>query len=475
MEKKKASRLKLARRLVASVGLAFAVLAFAYPAELGGPFSYFAKLQFGQLTAALVSAGTLYAVPLLALYAVLTALFGRFFCSFICPLGAALDLAGALRMKARPKRFGYRPWSAWRAVVPALALVLFWAGLTLPFGLLEPYSVLASRSLFWGGPSLVLAAVLASGYFLGRGFCNSLCPTGFLLSLFARLSPRRLAITKKCLGCGRCGRVCPASCADPASRRLDFGRCILCLECLSVCPNGSLRYLKAPVALETGPARRGFLKRAGLGAAAGAAFVTPEALRLKVIRTRLPDGQRPVLPPGSLSLARLNAHCTLCHNCVRVCPNQALVPCPDGIPGLVGKPFLDAYRGFCQYDCVECARVCPTGALVDLDVSRKHVLRLGLVHLHRLECIVVKNGTSCGACAELCPTGAVDMLPGPSGRVEPTLERHLCIGCGACQYACPVRPVSPIWVVGLPYQDFMASPPRVSHVADEVPAEEFPF
>ncbi|MDR1313912.1 MAG: 4Fe-4S binding protein, partial [Deltaproteobacteria bacterium] len=453
MFKKKAFRLKFARRSLATAALAFFLLAFMYPDKLGGPLSVLAKLQFGQVAAALVSAGALYALLLFALYAALTALFGRFFCSFMCPLGAALDLAGALRKLARPRSYSFKPFSPRMAAVPLAALALFWLGATLPFGLLEPYSLLASRSLVWDGPPVLLLAVLASGYFFGRWFCNCLCPTGFLLSLFARLSPRRLAMTGKCVGCGRCGKACPASCADPEGRTIDYGRCVLCLECLSACPNGSLKYIRAESSPEPGPVRRAFLKKAGLGALAGCAFATPEAPRGSGLPDFAPDA-RPVLPPGALSLARLNAHCTLCHTCVRVCPNHAIVPSPGGGPLLLAKPLVDAYAGFCQYDCVECAKACPAGALVDVTVEQKHVMRLGVVRLDLPECIVVKNGTSCGACAELCPTGAVDMMPGPSGRVEPTLDTALCIGCGACQNVCPVRPVAPIQVSGLPYQDF---------------------
>ncbi|MDR3153474.1 MAG: 4Fe-4S dicluster domain-containing protein [Deltaproteobacteria bacterium] len=472
MKDTKASRPRNVRRALAVAALAFFVLAFAFPERLGAPLSFAAKLQFGQATAALVSAGALYAVALFAAYAALTAVFGRFFCAFLCPLGAALDLAGALRMKARPRNYAYKPFRAWRIAAPALALALFWLGASLPFGTLEPYSVLASVSCLWEGPSLVLMAVLASGYFYGRGFCNSACPTGFLLSLFARIPGRRLAFTEKCLSCGRCGKACPASCCDPGKRAIDRARCVLCLECLAACPNGSLRYVPKEAAPEAGPVRRSFLRKAALGVLAGAAFATPEGARGRA----LPDPEPPpLLPPGALSLARLGAHCTHCHTCVRVCPNHAIAPMTEGGPGLWGKPAIDPYRGFCQYDCVECARACPAAALTDLDVVVKHHLRLGEVRLNRLECIVVKNGTSCGACAELCPTGAVDMGPGPSGRDEPLLEPRLCIGCGACQYACPVRPQSPIWVIGLKYQDSLGSTPPVSHAEDETLAEEFPF
>jgi ferredoxin len=471
MPRSRASFLSLARRIVASSLLGLFVVALAFPPGLDGALEIASKLQFGQALAALFSAGALYAVLVVTAHAVLTALFGRLFCSFMCPLGAALDLVQALRRKAAPARRPFRRLPPGLAAVPAVALALFWAGLTLPFGTLEPYSVLSSRSLVWGGPSLILLAVLASGWLFGRGFCARLCPVGLVLSLFARLSRRRLAISSGCLRCGRCARACPASCADPEMGALDYGSCVLCLECLAACPNGSLRYVGDAPAAEAGPVRRSFMRKAGLGALAGAALVTPDSLRAWA----LPDAPPPLLPPGALSLARLNAHCTLCHTCVRVCPNRALAPARGGGPQLLGKPVLDPFQGFCQYDCTDCCTACPAGALTDLDVGRKHVLRLGRARLDRLECVVVKNGTSCGACAELCPTGAVGMGPGPSGRDEPILEESLCIGCGACQHACPVRPDPPILVEGLAYQDALASRPRVSHEADLEMVEEFPF
>jgi ferredoxin len=109
-----------------------------------------------------------------------------------------------------------------------------------------------------------------------------------------------------------------------------------------------------------------------------------------------------------------------------------------------------------------------------MTVEAKHTHRIGLASLERLECVVVKNGTSCGACAELCPSGAVRMADGPSGLLEPVLDQSYCIGCGACQKACPVRPAAAITVSGLVVQQ-TAKTPVVLEIPDEVLAEEFPF
>jgi polyferredoxin len=464
--------LKWMRRIIACSLLSLLILAFFFPYSLIDFWEILAKLQFGQIVAALFSAGALYALILFVIYVVLTFLFGRFFCSFLCPLGAFMDLVNVLRQKARPKKYSYKPFSYFQLLIPSIVIVLFWIGVTIPFAHLEPYSVMTSVSLVHAGPSLILMAAVVSSYFYGRGFCNFFCPTGFILKLFALMSVRRLKLTSKCVSCGRCEKVCPARCVNFKEKSLDFSRCVLCLECVSVCPNGSLRYEKETLVEKPSPVRRSFLRKTALGTLAGGAFLTPDVLRIKSV---WPPSPTPILPPGALSLAHLNAHCTLCHTCVKVCPNHALVPSRYGGPGLLDKPILDPYVGFCQYDCVECTRVCPTGALANLTVDQKHVYRIGRVHFHRNECIVVSKGTSCGACAELCPTGAVVMGPGPLGRDEPVFFKHLCIGCGACQTACPVRPVSPIWVVGLRFHDMMASPPPIVHREDEVMEEEFPF
>jgi ferredoxin len=284
-------------------------------------------------------------------------------------------------------------------------------------------------------------------------------------------SPIHLKIGDDCLGCGACERVCAASCVDGTNKALDRGRCLMCLDCLAVCPNGSLTW--GPIPAAPAASRRSFFGRVALGALAVGSYLAPETLRAKTFGQ--PQGDCvPVLPPGALSLAHFGAHCSACHACVRVCPNQALVPSDCVHPALWGHPVLDAYQGFCQYECVLCTQICPTGALTPLTVEAKRQTRLGLVAFDRLECVVVKNDTSCGACAELCPTGAVSMAPGPSGREEPHVRENLCVGCGACQQACPVRPVSAILVDGLLTQQTAALPVRVK-IEDAVLTEDFPF
>jgi ferredoxin len=459
--------LTIVRRIIAWGLLPLVSLALAFPESWEPLLTRLPKLQFGQMAAGWFSAGTALAVPVLVM-GLLTIVLGRFFCGWLCPLGASMDLVRLLREKIRRGRLSYVPDRPWRSLIPILIWGAFWIGVSIPMGELEPYAVVAAAPTVW----LVVLAVSA---WRGRAFCNSVCPTGWLLKLLSTKTLLALKIDPAgCRGCGACQRACPARCVDHERHLVDTGRCLLCLECAAVCRFRALSYGRpqAP-AKEIGaadPRRRGFLRLAGAAALAGGSWLSGEEARLGVLG---PPEATPILPPGAFSIAKLAAHCTSCHTCVRVCPNGALDSSHEGGAILLSKPVLDPYQGFCQYDCVLCGLVCPTGALTPLTPEVKRTSRIGLAALTLSECVVIKNGTSCGACAELCPTGAVSMREGPTGLLEPRLDPAYCIGCGACQNACPVRPISAITVTGLSIQQTAATP-VVVEIPDEV-LEEFPF
>ncbi|MDR2386649.1 MAG: 4Fe-4S binding protein [Deltaproteobacteria bacterium] len=408
------------------------------------------------------SQGALSASLIFLSLALLTVIFGRFFCGFICPLGAFMDLTIFIGSKIKPAPFSFKPNTFYRLIIPALLLLAFWLGLAFPYNYFEPYSLLVS------GHGLLLIIIILA-LLKGRVFCDVLCPPGLLLKLLSGSGLFGLKFKQNsCLSCGACQRVCPTSCLNSSAKSLDRGRCLLCLECAAVCPNGSMTY-----GLITRPpaGRRHFLKLASAGALAAGAYLTSPELRVRTFGQAPPA---PILPPGALSLAHLNAHCSLCHTCVSACPNGAIQPSHSLVPVLTAKPLIEPYQGFCQYDCLICGQVCPTGALRPLSLEAKRLTRLGLAQLNRPECLVIKNRTSCGACAELCPTGSVRMAPGPSGQDEPTMNTDFCIGCGACQKACPVRPIAAIVVAGLTIQQ-TAKAPLTLETPDLSLSEDFPF
>jgi formate hydrogenlyase subunit 6/NADH:ubiquinone oxidoreductase subunit I len=102
--------------------------------------------------------------------------------------------------------------------------------------------------------------------------------------------------------------------------------------------------------------------------------------------------------------------------------------------------FSGKNPGKCEYNCHRCSSICPTGALRKLNRAEKKRCRIGMAYFYSNTCLAYQEGKSCGACQEHCPTSALTMIPGPKGATIPSVNQDLCIGCGNCEYACPVDP-----------------------------------
>lgn len=181
------------------------------------------------------------------------------------------------------------------------------------------------------------------------------------------------------------------------------------------------------------------------------------------------------MPPGALDFERFTSKCTACQLCVSNCPGFVLKPAglQYGLSGFL-QPRLDFNSGMCEFDCVRCSNICPNGALEPLKVERKRRLQIGSAEYFRKRCVVVTDRTFCGACAEHCPTGAVHMVDWEEGLTIPKVEPELCIGCGACEYICPVRPDKAIIVSGNKKQG-QAKAPSIKQVKNHLKGQDFPF
>jgi formate hydrogenlyase subunit 6/NADH:ubiquinone oxidoreductase subunit I len=109
---------------------------------------------------------------------------------------------------------------------------------------------------------------------------------------------------------------------------------------------------------------------------------------------------------------------------------------------------MDYGTAFCEYECNVCSQVCPTAAIMPISLAVKKETQIGQVRFLRDRCVVVTNGTACGACAEVCPTHAVYMVGHKDGLTIPETDVDVCVGCGNCEYACPVLPGKAIYVEG---------------------------
>ena len=452
---------------------------------------WMAKLQ---LLPALL-AGNLIAIAVLV---VLTLVFGRLYCSVICPLGVMQDGFAALGRKARRNRYSYSPArNILRYTFFGLFIIALILGVGSIFGLIAPYSAygrivtnLLQPVWAWGNNllaswaanhdsyafyevdvwmrslvsvviaavTLVLIAVLA--WRNGRTWCNTVCPVGTLLGFLSRFSLLKPVIdTSKCINCGKCARNCKSSCIDPKNHAIDYSRCVVCFDCIGSCSTGAISYRrpssrKAEKTAEKPDdnGRRAFM---AVAVTAGTAAVAHAQVKvdggLAIIQDKkIPARTTPVLPPGAVSWNHITHHCTGCQLCVAQCPNGVLRP-SGNIESLM-SPVMSFERGYCRPECTRCGDVCPAGAIHKFTREDKTAIHAGHAVWIKQNCIVETDNMSCGNCARHCPVGAITMMPrdpaNPDSLKIPSVDAEKCIGCGACENLCPARPLSAIYVEG---------------------------
>lgn len=442
------------------------------------------KIQFGP---ALLS---LSAVTIVALI-VATLIFGRLYCSIICPLGILQDLFNWISKKAnKKKKYGYKPNNPILRWGTLAAVIIAWlVGFTFLVGLVEPYSAFGRmatelfKPLYALGNNLLaiisektgsyrffkvaislqsvsafvvalLTLVLIGhlSYHHGRTWCNTICPVGTLLGFVSRFSFLGIRINKdKCNHCQACQRKCKAYCIDSANQQIDYSRCVECFDCIDACRQNAIEYGPVKCSLSVKPkggkqdavvtdsvdeSKRQFLKSTlAIAALVPAAIKAKETTAIKTKRT-------PMSPPGSISHKNLLQHCTSCHLCVSKCPSHVLKPAglEYGIGGIM-QPVMTFDQGYCNYDCTLCSQVCPNGAIKPLTAEQKHKVQPGRVVFNKDICVVNVQRTSCGACAEHCPVQAIHMVPFEGGLTIPETTPELCVGCGGCEFICPVKAV----------------------------------
>lgn len=493
---KKGKILKLTRRILAMiffVGITLLYLDFTGTAHryLG----WMAKMQFLPALLAL-NAGVI------ALLVVLTLVFGRIYCSVICPLGVMQDGFAWLGKKSRRNRYSYsRPRNVLRYTMLVLMTAAVVAGIGSFVALLAPYSAygrIAQGFLapLWGwgnnllarwaesrdsyafysvdvwlrsgitlGVAAVTLAVLALlAWRNGRTYCNTICPVGTLLGLMSRFSWLAPVIDKsKCTSCGLCARNCKSSCIDSKNHTIDYSRCVVCLDCIGKCSQGAISYSRrrksAAAVMESGEGKKvDGSRRRFLAATASVAVIAAAEAQEKVIdgglaaitEKKRPHRKTKIVPPGAKGIRNLTSHCTACQLCVSACPNVVLRPSSD--LETMMQPESSYERGYCRPECTRCSHVCPTGAITPITAAEKSAIQIGHAVWVKENCIPLTDSVECGNCARHCPAGAITMIPSKPGDGKspkiPMVDTERCIGCGACENLCPSRPYSAIYVEG---------------------------
>lgn len=447
---------------------------------------------------------------------VCTLLFGRVYCSVICPLGVMQDGFNFMARKVKKNRFRFVKESRWlRYPMLAIFIILMVVGLNGIAILIAPYSAygriatnllqpvfLWINNIFAGiaeransysfyhvdvwmksGVSLAVAiATLLVVAFLslrrGRTWCNTICPVGTVLGLVSRFSLFRPVIdANKCHECHKCERICKASCIDIKNKIIDYSRCVACMDCIDKCKYEALRMentrfrlnpkvLSIPNCLYGCPenvSRRTFLATSAL--VAGTTVLQAQEKKVDgglaaVQEKKIPTRDVPLKPAGSISLKNFSSRCTACQLCVSECPNGVLRP-SDKLDTLM-QPEMSFERGFCRPECTRCSEVCPAGAIRSITKEQKTDIHIGFAVVVPDNCVAYSHGEQCGNCARHCPAGAILMVPNKSSdnssnqsieqssiqTLVPSVVTERCIGCGACEYLCPSRPFSAIFVQG---------------------------
>ena len=433
-------------------------------------------------------------VAVIAGLAVLTFLFGRIYCSIICPLGVMQDVFGWLGKKSKKNRYTFSKEYKWlRYGLLAIFIAGCLAGVGTIIELLAPYSafgrictmllqplwMLGNNALasiaehyesyaFYGVDvwmkslpvffiallTLIIIAILA--WRNGRTYCNTICPVGTVLSFISRFSLLKIHFDEdKCKNCSLCTKNCKAACIDFKNHKVDYSRCVVCGDCIKSCKFGALSYSRKT----SGTSKTGTTSDASVDAnkrsfLIATALVSTAALAQEkkhvdggladIIEKKAPERKTPIVPPGARSLKHMTQHCTGCQLCVSKCPNDVLRPSMD-ITNLM-QPVMSFEKGYCRPECTRCSEVCPAGAIKLIDKEEKSGIQIGHAVVYPDFCLSALGENECGNCARHCPVGAIEMVPSdPEDDLSPSVpavNENACIGCGACEHLCPVRPLS---------------------------------
>jgi len=425
---------------------------------------------------------------------ILTFIASRFWCGWVCPMGTFLDLFAS---KSRKKKDGsqvVKISDGWRkakymllsfiiiaSIFSSLTLIVFdpitilfrtvavvirplfdflvsraesllypvpffqpplvWVEQTFRGSLLPVLSVPFRLEIFM---VIFFLSIVLLNWVAPRFWCRALCPLGALLALPSRLSWIHPRTKETCNACGICEYVCPTDAIRKEGEiTIDVSECIMCMDCHERCPKKEIAMTGRVDVLHSryDPTRRQVLLSMG-AAAIGAPLL---ALADSSSRHHL----RLILPPGAREGDFLSL-CIRCGMCMEQCPTQGLTPTlmENGLEG-IWTPHLVPRVGYCDYACNKCGQVCPTGAIPALDLEEKRKRVMGRAFIDRRRCLPWAKKTQCIVCQEMCPVtpeaivlNDIEITDGNGGKVSlrrPVVLAERCIGCGACEYNCPLE------------------------------------
>lgn len=447
-------------------------------------------------TRRLVEVMLMYALPVV----ILTVLVGRFFCGWICPLGACLDGADWLffrrsrSFRRRDSSVGRKNPIAWRNVKYYLLFGIVFASLlgsqfayfldpitlitrafTFVFfpivqlglnllgdagGVSSKVARLASGALFPRDvqyffrlnflAALVLIGIVSLNSIARRYWCRNLCPLGALLALISKFAIIRRQVGGRCNNCARCISDCRMGAIYENPREYQATECIYCYDCTRSCPTLATRIIPSIKSdgyrSKIDIRRRHVLQALGSGAALALLSRTNVAAKPSRVGNVKTSSEFLIRPPGALPEDEFVNRCIRCSACMKVCPTGGLQPAitEAGFAGL-WTPVLVPRIGECTQNCNLCSQVCSSQAIQPFEIPEKSYIYIGRAVIDRSQCIAWNSDRKCLVCDEHCSYHAVYWRD-VDGVRRPFVDEYKCVGCGICENACPIQPHSAIRV-----------------------------
>lgn len=357
----------------------------------------------------------------------LSFVFGRIYCSTLCPLGIYQELLMFL-FKPFYKKRKNKPVKT-SGFVYFFAAVLFgflFGGTAVLIRLFDPYAITGMAiSGVWFGLGFV-AALTVLVFFKKRFFCTNICPVGAVLGLVSRFSLFKIRFNcERCTKCGLCAKVCPCDAIDVKNQTVDSKTCIGCFKCLGQCKyDGIYEGLPQVQKIAFNPKRRELIKTGLVLAVFGAAFKGGIDLSKAVAK----KVKNVILPAGAKSAEAFANRCLNCNLCVKNCPQKIIKPATADVRFV----HIDYGNSYCNFKCHNCSKVCPSGAIEHISLAQKQKTKIGTAVINEDVCI------KCGACSFDCPRHSIIKKRG----MFPIVRFEQCIGCGKCATVCPARAIT---------------------------------
>ena len=415
-----------------------------------------------------------------------TFLFGRFYCSVVCPLGIAQDIAAFIfRRKGKP----LPPHLAFpRAIALGVVIGLLVIGWTLGFKMLDPYSNFGRPFAAWNQPKPAVvekadetaaeeddddspeeqsaaaattdtaesscpSGCILSSYGIGailpviviigaviwrkRLFCNALCPVGTTLGIVSRIGLFKLSITEKCIKCGRCVRACNAGCIDIDHHDIDNARCVRCLNCIAACPMGAIDFGRPVVVTKTTeqPSEQSVAETTEQPVKKQTTDLSKRELLLAIPVGLVGLGVSAAAGKHFLKalLDAKTAEATESEEETAAAPQFILPP---------GAGDVARFATKCTA-CLLCVHNCPS-KIIKPSPSGYGFVRLDLTNS--------KCGFDCNRCSQICPTGAIRPVPLAEKQklriAQAAINYKNCKvfqddePCGKCAEVCPTKAIT---------------------------------